>query len=59
MTATVAAPTSRWPFNRDRIVTGFACSFNSRMYVCARVSLPLVRDSVCVFFAHKQNARPN
>ena len=31
ITAVVAAPTRRWPFNRDRIVTGAAGPSNSQM----------------------------
>ena len=31
ITAVVAAPTGRWPFNRDYIVTGAAGPLNSQM----------------------------
>ena len=31
ITAVNSAPTGRWPFNRDRIVTGAAGTFNSQM----------------------------
>ena len=31
ITTVFAAPTDRWPFNRDRIVTGAAGPFNSQM----------------------------
>ena len=48
-----AAPTDRWRFNRDRIVTGVAGSFNSHMRE-GRSS----RQFVSVFRVLK-NVRPN